>query len=316
MRVTWFLAALSVAGCVTPPPQEMGAAFGRVEYLEDGRQVSFGTEFLTSDGVRVLFRPAAGGGVTSAYVASDGSFYVPLPAGEHVFLGYRRGRKVGTRTTSTAGRVVGAFVVAKGEAVYIGDLRIEAVGRDSRWNIVDREGSTRERLAPRLTEAKLPSVKRLMRPEQPPGRYTRVTPICGGSWGIQCDSHHQGVTPVQPDGFPWTFPPVGSVTPLLEWTASSRREVTYDLAIYERLDIGVRGAVLAYAEGLQKPRYTPGPLQRGQRYEWSVRLRDGDTVSTWSTTNQTTVIVVPIPGLFMAGGGSSSGTYFGFEIPR
>jgi hypothetical protein len=77
---------------------------------------------------------------------------------------------------------------------------------------------------------------------------------------------------------------------------------------------GVRGPVLAYAEGLQKPRYTPPALQRGQRYEWSVRLRDGDTVSTWSTTSQTAIAPVLFPGMVFVGGGSSFGQYFGFAI--
>ena len=28
------------------------------------------------------------------------------------------------------------------------------------------------------------------------------------------------------------------------------------------------------------------------KYEWSVRVRDGDTVSTWSTTSQFTFLIV------------------------
>ena len=319
------LAAVSAAGCVTtqpPRPEEMGAAFGRVEYVENGKELSFGASLTRQDLLWVVVRPDAGGEVQSVRVESDGSFYLALPAGKHVFVAYTRtlqefapGRKY------SAGRVMAAFSVVKGEAVYIGDLRVERGGTTGRTEIVDREEDTRQRLAARLAEAALAPGKGLMRPEQPPGRFARVTAICGGSWGIECDANHRGVRPLQPNAMAWTYPPVESVTPLLEWTRSSRAGVTYDVAVYEYIYVlgtgrGVRGAVLAYAEGLEEPRYTPSALQRGERYEWSVRLRDGDTVSTWSTTSQSAVFPVLAPAVVGVGGGSSFGQYFGFEIRR
>jgi hypothetical protein len=129
--------------------------------------------------------------------------------------------------------VIGAFSVARGAAVYIGDLRVERRGAATRTVIVDREESTRQRVAARLAEAKLAPSKGLMRPAQNPGRFTRVTAICGGSWGIECDGNHHGVRPLEPNAMAWTYPQVDSVTPFLEWTPSSRSEVTYDVAVYE-----------------------------------------------------------------------------------
>jgi hypothetical protein len=319
------LAVVSAAGCVTtqpPRPEEMGAAFGRVEYVENGKEVSFGASWTRQDILQVIVRPAAGGEVKSVPVESDGSFYLELPAGKHVFVGFMRTlREFAPGAKYSVGRVMAAFSVAKGEAVYIGDVRVERGGTMGRTAIVDREENTRQRLAARLAEAALAPGKRLMRPEQPPGRFAQVTAICGGSWGIECDANHRGVRPLQPNGFAWTFPPVESVTPLLEWTRSSRARVTYDVAVYEYIYVGgpgggLRGPVLAYAEGLEEPRYTPPALQRGERYEWSVRLRDGDTVSTWSTTSQSAVFPVLAPVMVGVGGGSSFGQYFGFEIRR
>jgi hypothetical protein len=74
---------------------------------------------------------------------------------------------------------------------------------------------------------------------------------------------------------------------------------------------------VSLAATLLKPSYrapSRGALQRGQRYEWSVRLRDGDTVSTWSTTSHTAIAPVLFPGMVFVGGGSSFGQCFGFEI--
>jgi hypothetical protein len=312
------LAAVGAAGCATteaPRPEEMGAAFGRVEYLEEGKAVTFGETFFTRSGLRLFVRPAAGGKVQWFDVEAEGSFYLPLPAGEHVLVGYARSAKTGPRVYRKTASLMAAFVVAKGEAIYIGDLRVETRGPAVRTTIVDQEETTRERVAAGLAAAKLSPGKRLMRPEQQPGRFTAVTAICGKSWGIECDGNHHGVRPLQPNAFAWTYPTVESLTPLLEWTPSSRSDVTYDVAVYESV-LGMRASLLAYAEGLRQPRYTPPSLPSGERYQWTVRLRSADTVSSWSTTSQIAYFPVLLPGAFFMGGGSSSGQYFGFETPK
>jgi hypothetical protein len=309
IAVLW--TTLLVGGCATTPVEEMGAAFGRVQYLENGKEVGLTVGFFKQDSARLIVR-RVGGDAQAVPIEGDGAFYLPLPVGEYVFVAYRRGSQVAGRSSETTYRVMAAFSVAKAQAVYIGDLRVDRVGKAARIGIVDREDDAREGLAPRLAEAKLTLAKGLMRPEQPPGRFSRVTAICGGSWGIQCEGNHHGVRQLEPGAFAL---PLDSVTPLLEWTPSSRSDVTYDVAIHERLDLGVRGAVLVYAEGLSRPRYTPPALERGQRYEWSVRLRDGDTVSTWSTTGHSAYFPVILPGVFVGGfGGSGSAQYFSFEI--
>jgi hypothetical protein len=61
---------------------------------------------------------------------------------------------------------------------------------------------------------------------------------------------------------------------------------------------------VSYAEGLKEPRYAPKtPLEPGRRYQWSVRLRDGDTVSSWSTTGYNWIVR------------TGYGQYFAFETP-
>ena len=82
-------------------------------------------------------------------------------------------------------------------------------------------------------------------------------------------------------------------------------DVKYDVAIYEAYDSTWhkiafdlltgknswrRGRLLIYAQGLTMPTFKPDvPLQPDTTYLWSVRLRRGDTVSTWSQVKHTLV---------------------------
>ena len=124
--------------------------------------------------------------------------------------------------------------------------------------------------------------------------YARVIDICDGAWGVRCSQSLQGVEPLSPQGTAEGVPVTGSLTPRLEWQPSTRPGVTYDVVVYESLWItlaGLRSARIpgprvAYAQGLREPGFAPAAeLARGRIYAWSVRLRDGDTVSSWSSTS-------------------------------
>jgi hypothetical protein len=203
-----------------------------------------------------------------------------------------------------------------GQAVYIGDLRIETGKSRYRFGVFDRYAGTLQRIETRLADGKLAPAKGLMQLEAQAGRYKRVSGICGASWGVDCDSNYQGVRPLEPEGAAWSFPVARDLTPLLEWKPASRPEVTYDVAIYESLAFafgatgsvkGLRGTLVAYAEGLREPKYSPPPLEHGKRYEWTVRLREGDSVSSWSTTSYNFFALVVW--------GRGSGQYFGLATP-
>ena len=76
------------------------------------------------------------------------------------------------------------------------------------------------------------------------------------------------------------------------------------------------GALVAYAEGLREPRWSPPSLQPGRLYQWTVRLRDGDTVSSWSTTEQHAAeafLFTPFVELLMSGAPRRDPKYFGFQ---
>jgi hypothetical protein len=303
--------SLWLLGCAEQPVREAsgpteagyGEAFGRIEYREDGKETAWDTSGFLGDSLMLFVRAVGTEEVQKVPLQGDGTFYWRLRPGEYVIVGFRIVRRGWGHNPRRTARLMTTFSVPHaGQAFYIGDLRIVTQKNRSRFDVVDRwEGS-----------AKPGAAKALMRLELPPGRFTRVTGICSPSWGLECDRTYQGVRPVLPEGTAWNFAPTKSLTPRLEWQPSSRRDIAYDVAIYESVAFegikGLRGTLVAYAEGLREPKYSPAPLEHWRQYEWTVRLRDGDTVSSWSATSYNFFAVVVW--------GSGSGQYFGFETPR
>ena len=203
-----------------------------------------------------------------------------------------------------------------GQAVYLGELQVEAGKGGNRIRVADKydEGGL-SRFEARPDAGKFQSAKGLMVLEPPPGKFKHVLGICGGGWGIECTNEFRGVEPLAPEGTAHGYPVVAMLPPLLEWKPSSSPGVTYDVAVYEShattplselsaVNSRIRGAIVAYAEGLAEPRFAPTGLMRNRTYEWSVRLRDGDTVSSWSTTSRSTFVIIAAS--------RGSGQFFGF----
>ena len=312
----------SLLGCAQPPVQESvataeagyGRAFGQLRYVEDGKQVTWGSLFPSTDSLTLFVRSATGQ-VQYMDMPAHGEFFWPLQRGDYTILGFELARRGGA-TFTRSGRLMARFSVPQGQAVYIGELRMEARGGASRTEVLDGYEAALPLVEQRIAAARLTPAKALMQLEAPPGRYSRVTSICAAAWAIGCDSDYQGVRPLQPAGTERSPVRVKGLTPLLEWKPSGTPGTSYDVAIYESLDFqyglhgsvrGLRGALVAYAEGLREPRYAAPALQAGKRYQWSVRLRDGDTVSTWSTTSYSLFILIA--------GRKSSGQFFAFETP-
>lgn len=321
------LLAVLISACASAPVDEKtataeagyGRVFGKIEFVEDGKEAVWDGSLVA--GELTLFVRAVGVAKIEHFeMAGDGSFYWPLRAGEYELLGLQLRRKFRTPGPGVNARLMLRFSLREpGQAAYIGHVRVEWDKSSYRVSVHDREGSALDRIRDQLASAKLQFYKELARMEDP-GRFKRVTPACSAAWGTHCDQTHQGVRPLQPDGTGWTFSEVRTLTPVLEWEPSSRADVAYDIVIYESLSFayglksvtGLRGARIAYVEGLREARYLPAALEPGKQYEWSVRLRDGDTVSEWSTTSY--AFVVPTPMLVGAGWGS--GRYFGIATPK
>lgn len=301
------------------PAAGYGRVFGRVQYSYDGAPHELGIVFLGSHDVTLFLREAGSDELHYLKPERDGTFSWPLKAGEYVLVGVAAQRTAGSYREWTSRRYMAPITVPEaGTAVYIGDIRVAL--RSGRYSIalVDEYEATAKRMQPLLEKGKFRPMKSLMRPERAPGNFKAVQPVCAAAWGLNCSDNVQGVELVGPVRFGATFPTTASLTPALEWKPSSRKDVTYDVVIYESLSFvyefgGSRvnrmlGARAAYAEGLAEPRFVPATaLQPGKQYEWSVRLRRGDTVSTWSTTGFSLNLIIA--------GRSESGHFFGFETP-
>jgi hypothetical protein len=288
-----------------------GRAFGRVIFVEDGKEKTWSTGTFALEVLNLYVRSTQTGQMHHIQIKGDGSFVWPLQAGEYVIVAYNAPGPAGT------GRLWTTFAIPQpGQAVYIGDLRIESKGSSYRFGVLDRYEEALKKVEPQLAEGKLESVKALMQVEQEIGTYQKVRGICAEAWGIKCDGGLLGVVPVLPAGTARGYPAVANLTPLLEWKPSDRAGITYDVVVFESLALTgnmlggprARGAVVDYAQGLSEPRFqVTKPLQPAKKYDWSVRLREGDTVSTWSVSSYFVFFVI--------GWASGSGQWFGLSTP-
>jgi hypothetical protein len=290
-----------------------GRVFGRLVVFDQGEALIWGSSPLfTRFGIFV--RSLKTDQVERvAITAEDGSFYWPLKPGEYVIALFSYAEKTG--------RLWLTFSVPEpGKAAYIGDLHVVFEKSRYRFGVKDEYTRALKNVEARLTEAKLEPVSALMRPEGRLGTYKNVLNVCSPAWGLECDRTYQGVVTLQPEGTYKGFPTTASLTPLLEWKPSKDEGVTYDVAIYEFLVLDPfdvpgagrhreRGKLAAYAEGLKEPKLQlDTPLQPGKKYLWSVRLRKGDFVSTWSVSSYFDYFVI--------GWRKGSGQWHGFTTPE
>lgn len=106
-----------------------------------------------------------------------------------------------------------------------------------------------------------------------------------------CATSFPGVKPLYPPaGNPILPPKVDSLQPTLRWEASKTPDVSYDVVIYEGIEI-VKwnpeerqvGKMVYYREAIQGTEHKlEEPLKPDALYYWSVRTRKGDRYSGWS----------------------------------
>ena len=102
-----------------------------------------------------------------------------------------------------------------------------------------------------------------------------------------CATKFSGVSVVEPE----IGNTVKDLQPLIKWEQSSRADVTYDVIIYEGLKVKssnqrMVGKMVYYRENLPDTQHkVEETLKPSQDYYWSVRVRQGNTVSSWSLYN-------------------------------
>jgi hypothetical protein len=285
------------------PAAGYGRAFGRIFLVENGKERSLSMW----DSFRVRLRSLNSDEMQYVTIKDDGRVSWPLRPGEYVLQSLFYANSIV--------RLWGTFTVPEpGKIAYFGDLRVN-VDR-GRFNITfaDEYAGAVARQEAGLREAGLEPVKSLLRPERV-GSYKRLAPICATPvWGIECDRSVQGLAAVLPEGTAQGSPTTSSLTPQFEWVPAKLEKVSYDIAIYESFPLNLvgtlreRGKLVAYAEGLKEPKFEPAtPLPAGKKYEWSVRLRRDDVVSTWTT--------IGTFAFFVLAWTSGSGQWYAFATP-
>ena len=293
---------------------------GKFDLSRDGKPETLG---LTWTGVKDCYAIVRADGASDAMVLgmdSDGRFSWPLKPGNYTMLGFSFSSGHGNE--SFKGVIDGRFSVTEGDAgVYIGNVELD-IGETGRYSVAirDREQAAMQDFQKRTPPIPAGTVKRLLTPEKPPGTFAHVRNVCAKDWRQACSKDLRGVAPLFPtlqhDMSGLGFTKIDTPQPTLRWQATLQPEISYDVAVWEaipyRFPLGstmyTRGPLVAYAQDVALPElHLDNALKSKTRYFWSVRLRRGDTVSSWSTAGHFTFLVVAWR--------SSRGESFGFETP-
>jgi hypothetical protein len=320
VTVPWALAlaglTLAAIGC-TPTvrtfDEGQSIAFGRVEVVSDGERVDNlqGMGDVTGAGV-VILRP---GQSEAEYIplAGSGEFFWEVGPGEYTIMsfqflgdGSRKNLEVGAKFS----------VPAEPSSVYVGNLVVVLHGVQYSVGTVDRYEEAVARLGAEKPGHPPVGEPNIMAFEPPVGHFSSVIGPCAERWGIECEDRHFGVRPISPPHRTGEDTMVSSLTPTFRWSGSPRQEVHYDLVVRRSLTCrgavlfreGLAGEVVLYKEDLTEPAYTPAEsLLPGTSYIWSVRFREGDVVSGWSSTGHFS--------FFLIGFSASYGDWFSFCTP-
>jgi hypothetical protein len=311
----------SVAGCASastmPRAENIGAdtqvAFGSAEVIINGERQKWGMNWSGESHFFLLILPEGTDKAISYDLSNEGYFYWPLAAGKYELLGYHW-QKIGEQRV---GEIRAEFVVpVTGEDVYVGTLRFLGTEYMLGTLLADEFEDATARFYERFSNRGAAAEKALMVLQESPGTVGKVLPPCHDSWKIECTDRYSGVSPESPEVSSSGFTHVDSLTPAFSWKGSARDDVTYDLIIYEAatyttsgvVDSHIAGRLAIYVEGLTATSWRPAePLKPDTRYYWSVRMRDGDDVSRWSTFSHFTFMIIA--------SSSGFGQWFQFETP-
>jgi hypothetical protein len=317
-RVLVFVIAMLLSACAPTRFVEQaeklapgkGIVFGKVTVVQKGKELKWGG-FFGSGSFNLILLPDGTNEASAFNLKEDGTFYWTLAPGNYRVLAYDW-----VHGPTRSGRINARFTVPKGrEHVYIGNLGIFMTDGQYRYAVKDDYDSAVEKFRKRFPSANGALKKTLLTFEKPPGSYSRMLSICSKFWGIdECDRDHQGLVSITPEASE-KFPIASSLTPKFEWKPSSRDDVTYDFVIYEAATkmYAIReytpGRVAIYEENLKQPKFElKQPLKPSQKYYWSVRLRHGQDVSSWSRHGYFSFFVI--------GSASGYGLWFTFETPK
>lgn len=307
MRYLAVMAALLLWACTPTPTMkdvetltpEARLVFGSVEVWSGDEQETWGTGWLGSNYFYLMILPPDSNKAISYRLDKDGMFFWALEPGEYTLLGYHWANE-GVQQTGSLGAT---FEVPKvGSDSYLGTIILRSLGPYMIPVFEDRYDVVAAAYDAKFPARRGTAVTQLLESPGPVGEFANVRDECHEDWSIECDKRFKGITPISPKVKQSGFPTVGSLTPEFRWKPCPKGGVSYDFILYEAAaysfgdmlePLYMKGRVVAYEEALGEARWQPKtPLQPDTRYFWSVRMREGDTVSAWSTQSHSTFLLV------------------------
>lgn len=313
---------LLMTGCALPPTindvrdiaPDTKVVFGSVEVYKDGKKEKWGIKFTGNNYFYLTILPPDTNEAITYKLSKDGVFFWELPPGEYTLLGYYWQDHDVQRT----GHIGAQFNVPEsGVDVYIGTIEFRGNVAYLVPQFQDKYDEIVKLYDTRFPSRKGTALKKLLEPPQPVGNFSSYRDVCNNDWEIECEKPYSGVTPISPEVSQVGFPLVSGLKPEFRWEPSSRKNISYDFILYEAVAYAVSGAasssymkgrIIAYEEDLKEPYWQPeNPLKSDTRYFWSVRLREGEIVSGWSTHGHFMFLIVAMS--------SSWGEWFQFKTP-
>jgi len=309
-------------GCETAPAvqdveqPEVGKSvvFGHVDVLVEGEIQKWGIGWTSSKyGYLIILPPDSNQAITYK-IDDDGIFYWNFAPGEYQLLGfhYQKGNSY------KVGIIGGSFSVPENtEAVYIGHVKINMV--KGRYNTIveDKLDELATSYKARFPGSTGGITQSLLQPPGKLGNFSGIVHECSEKWNVDCSGEFSGITPLTPVVETNQFIQTDTLTPVFSWKSAGNTEASYDLIVYEAAEYSkpgalinqmIKGRMVVYEEDLTEPTYKlKTPLKTDTKYYWSVRLRDGDLVSRWSSYSHS--------GFYVFYTASGYGQWFSFRTP-
>jgi hypothetical protein len=254
---------------------------GSIHYAKKGKPADCGGLLAKCE---LFILPPTGRKPITYSFSQSGEFAWSLPPGDYTMLAL-------SRADDMQGVRLAFSVRADASAVYIGDLVFMIFSGMLVTGSVDAFEKVQAEFASKFAGVEPPLVKSLAGGDDSLGTSSKIIDICDAEWGLECKPRRRGLAPILPNkgkGVPRFL--VADLRPQFSWAPSTQEGVTYDLAIYESARFGglfkrhIRGRLVQYVENLTEPQWKPEEdFEPGHQYYWSIRLRKGETVSSWST---------------------------------
>jgi len=289
--------------------ENMPIVFGKLDNFNKGKpeKLEWGFDHF------ILIQPENANKGIPVKMDRDGWFFLSLKPGSYAIRGVLSGP-----TTIFLNE---NFTVPGGNtAIYVGNIMLDKGAATHSMLIHNAEQAAFSEFHQRYPESQIQPEIHQMSSGPEIGSYNNMLGVCAKKWQCECTLQIQGLEPVSPPlehGMTDTsFTNVDVLQPTMRWKPSAAPVFTYDLAIWEATSYRINalatrylpGTLALYEENLANPEFTlTTPLKPKTRYYWSVRLRDGDTVSTWSRAGHFTFLLV--------GWTSGTGEWFAFETP-